>query len=118
MGSITDISDTEQWTVRNSLDERWGKDKVDLHIVDVDARLDPSDRELTECPALYWEQGESYFVILKTGHHRYRTQFHYGNREQFGSGITEYEELGECVLSLLRLQADHERSRTEEKDSD
>jgi hypothetical protein len=57
MSEIQDITDTEKWTVRNTIDERWGKDKVDLQIVDVDVRLSPVDRELTECPAFYWEQG-------------------------------------------------------------
>ena len=117
MSAIADITETEKWTVRNSLDERWGKDKVELHIVDVEARLDPADRELTECPALYWEQEDCHFVIIKTGDKHYRTQFYYGNREQFGTGIHEYEDLGDCVLSLLRLQADHELSQSEATDS-
>ncbi len=116
MGSIPDINDTEQRIVRSSLDERWGKDKVEFHLVDVEARLDPSDRELTECPALYWEQGDCHFVVIKTADNRYRTQFYYGNREQYGTGIHEYDELGDCVISLLRLQADHERDRQQEND--
>jgi len=118
MSTIPDISDTEKWSVRSTLDERWGKDKVELHIVDVEARLSPADRELTECPALYWEQGECHFVIIKTDQSRYRTQFYYGNREQFGTSIPEYDNLSECVLSLLRLQADHELKRAQEKEDE
>jgi hypothetical protein len=56
-------------------------------------------------------------VIIKTDQNRYRTQFYYGNREQYGTGIEEYSDLGDCVLSLLRLQSDHERIRNEEAES-
>lgn len=112
MSAIADITDTEKWTVRSSLDERRGKDKVDLHIVDIEARLDPADRELTECPALYWEQEDCHFVIIKTGEGRYRSQFYYANREQFGTGVHKYEDPGDCVQNLLRLQADHELSQS------
>jgi hypothetical protein len=117
MSAIPDITDTEIHTVRSILDERWSKDKVDLHVVDVEARLSPADRELTECPALYWEQGQCHFVIIKTDDSRYRTQFYYGNREQFGTGIPEYDNVGDCALSLLRLQADHESTRHEDNES-
>ena len=112
MSNIPDITETEQWTIQTSLDERWGKDVIALELVDVEARLDASDRELTECPAVYWQQGDCHFVILKTGDKSYRTQFYYGNREQFGTGIREYDDLAECVVSLLRLQADHESTRS------
>lgn len=114
MSTIPDINDTEKRIIRSCLDERWGKDSVDFQVVDVEARLDPSDRELTECPAVYWEQGKCHFVIIKTADNHYRTQFYYGNREQYGTGIHEYNDLGDCVLSLLRLQADHERDRQQE----
>jgi hypothetical protein len=112
MSNIPDITETEQWTIQTSLDERWGKDVVIPEIVDVEARLDPSDRELTECPAVYWQQGDCHFVIMKTDDHSYRTQFYYGNREQFGTGIREYQDLADCVVSLLRLQADYESTRS------
>jgi hypothetical protein len=112
MSDIPDITDTEHWTIKASLDERWGKDVITPELVDVEARLDPSDRELTECPALYWQQGDCHFVIMKTAERVYRTQFYYGNREQFGTGIREYEDITDCVVSLLRLQADHESSRS------
>jgi len=117
MSAIPDITDTEKHTVRQVLNERWGKDKVDMHLVDVEARLSPADRELTECPALYWEQGDCHFVLIKTDDSRYRTQFFYGNREQFGTGIHEYDNIGDCALSLLRLQADHESTRLAEQES-
>lgn len=112
MSAIADITDTEKWTVRSSLAERWGNDAVNPQIVDAEARLNPDDRELADCPALYWEHNGCHFGILKTGQRRYRTPFYYANREQFGTSVHEYEDLGDCVLNLLRLQADHERSQS------
>jgi len=112
MSDIPDITDTEHWTIRTSLDERWGKDVIIPELVDVEARLDPSDRELTDCPAVFWQHQDCHFIIMKTGEGSYRTQFYYGNREQFGTGIREYEDLADCVVSLLRLQADHESIRS------
>ena len=117
MNTIPAISDTEKWTVRSTLNERWGKDKVELHVVEVEARLSPADRKLTEYPALYWEQDKCHFVIIKTHDNCYRTQFYYTNREQFGTSIPEYDNLAECALSLLRLQADHALTLAEKQDS-
>lgn len=112
MSNIPNITETELWTIKSSLDERWGKDAITPEQVDVEARLDPSDRELTDCPAVYWQQDDCHFVIMKTADQAYRTQFYYGNREQFGTGIREYDDIAECVISLLRLQADYESTRS------
>jgi hypothetical protein len=118
MSAISDITDIEIGIVQSTLDERWGKNAVEPQVVDVEARLSKGDRELTECPALYWEQADCHFIIIKTDDSQYRTQFYYGNREQFGTSIPEYDNMGDCVLSLLRLQADHEITRAEEQDSE
>jgi len=112
MSDIPDITDTEHWTIKTSLDERWGTDVITPELVDVEARLDPSDRELTECPAVFWQYKDCHYIIMKTGENSYRTQFYYGNREQFGTGIREYEDLADCVVSLLQLQADHDSTRS------
>jgi len=81
MSDLPDFTDSEQWTIESSLDELWGKDVVKPEMVNVEARLDSSDRELTDCPAVYRQQGDCHFVIMKTGESSYRTQFYYGNRE-------------------------------------
>jgi len=112
MSDIPEINETELWTIKTSLAERWGKDAITTELVDVEVRLDPSDRELTDCPAIFWQHLDCHFVIMKTGDQTYRTQFYYGNREQYGTGIHEYGDIGDCVVSLLRLQADHESTRS------
>jgi len=107
MAEIPDISDTERWILETTLKERYGRD-VEFRLADAEIRLSPSDRELTNCPVVLWqdEQGCS-FVIFKTGDRSYRCQFFYRGYQQYGTGVKEYDDLSECVVSLLQAQADH-----------
>ena len=41
---------------------------------------------------------------------RYRSQFFYSVFEQFGTG-RDFDDIAECVVTTLRLQADHEKDR-------
>jgi len=107
MSSIPDIKDSELWILGTSLKERYGRE-VEIQLADTDVRLHAGDRELTPCPTFYWEAGDCHFVIFKTGEHLYRCQFYYQAYKQFGTGILEYDDLTECVVSLLQAQADHE----------
>lgn len=111
MANIPELTDLEKSIIQQTIDERWGKDKVKAEEVEVEIRLSPVDRTLTECPAMYWEYEDCKFVLAKTGENRYRSQFFYSVKDRFGTGIEEYTDLGDCVLYLLRLQADHESER-------
>ncbi len=42
---------------------------------------------------------------------RCRSQFHYSITEQCGTG-RDFDDLAECVVTTLRLQADHEKDRS------
>lgn len=79
--------------------------------IEADVQLDPADAGPVTCPGLYWSARGAHFVLVKAGEGRFRTQFFYGEQEQFGTGRLEYDDLGECVTVLLRLQSDHERTR-------
>lgn len=105
-----DFTDAERWTVETAVKERYGK-ALPVELADSDVRLDPGARELTTCPALYWSERGAHFIIIKTGTDRFRCQFFYSVREQYGTGREEYDDLLECVTTLLRLQADHEKER-------
>lgn len=63
---------------------------------------------MTLCPTLYWEVDGCHFVVCKTGDSKYHCQFFYGKNEQYGTGIDSYSDILECVISLIRVQADHE----------
>ena len=55
---------------------------------------------------LYWREDKAQFVIFKTGERTYRNQFFYSVLEQYGTGRDEYTDIGECVMTLLQVQAD------------
>ena len=108
--SIPDFTATERAIVEELLRERYGHD-VALELADAELRLDPAARELTSCPTFYWTERGAHFVVFKTAEQQYRNQFFYSVNEQYGTGRAEYDDIGECVGVLLKLQADHEKER-------
>ncbi len=46
------------------------------------------------------------FRVVKTAAERYRCQFFYWVHQMFGTGIEEYDNLTECVVTLLQIQVD------------
>jgi hypothetical protein len=107
MPEIPDITDSEQWILRTTLKERYGRD-MEIQDADAEIRLSPSDRELSGCPVVHW-RGEDgcNFVVFKTGDRNYRCQFFYRGYQQYGTGVPEYDDLSECLVSLLQVQADY-----------
>ncbi|MFA7240754.1 MAG: hypothetical protein WC091_11625 [Sulfuricellaceae bacterium] len=112
--TLPDFTDAERWCVETTLLERYGR-KVEVEQADIELRLDPVLPQLTLCPALYWKEGAA-FVISKIGDGRFRAQFFYSVREQYGTGREEYDDLAECVVTLLKLQADHEMARRKKQE--
>lgn len=110
MSKIPDFTDTERHVVQTTVNERYGK-PVEVLAADAEIRLFSDDRELTEVPVLYWQGRDCQFVIFKVGENHYRNQFFYSVKQQFGTGREEYDDIGDCVLTLLRVQADHESMR-------
>lgn len=111
MSTIPDFTESELDVIREAMQERYGI-PPEIEHAESEIRLETEDRELANCPTVYWQARGCHFVLCKTGTGRFRNQFFYSVREQYGTGITEYTDLGECVLTLLRLQADHESQRT------
>ncbi|WP_413899279.1 hypothetical protein [Rhodoferax sp.] len=77
-------------------------------LADSELKLDPGTDDLTICPTLYWSERGAHFVVCKVAHDRYRCQFYYADADQYGTGHVDYTDLRRCVLTLLRVQADHE----------
>lgn len=105
--TIPDFTEAELWIIRKTLDERYRK-SIEITQADAEMRLDLHSSELTECPAVFWQEGAVNFVVVKTGERRYRTQFFYRVHQQFGTGIDEFDDLSECMVTVLQVQADHE----------
>ena len=106
---IPDFSDAERQRAAGLLEKRYGR-TVTIELADSELLLEPG-APLTSCPTLYWAERGAHFVVCKVAGDRYCGRFFYTDAEQFGTGRKEYNDLGECVLSLLRVQSDHERER-------
>lgn len=105
--SFPDFTEAERRLVGQTLLERYGK-TIPLQFADAELQLTPGSENLTTCPALYWEEEGTGFVIFKTGT-SFRCQFFYSETQQYGTGRDSYDNLGDCVITLLQVQADHER---------
>ena len=106
--TIPDFTNAEQKLVSATLFERYGK-LVPFQLADSELQLDAGSDELTICPTIYWAERGAHFVVCKVAPDRYRCQFFYSETEQYGTGHDEYNSLGDCVLTLLQVQSDHER---------
>jgi len=107
MAAIPDITETELWLIDTTLRERYGR-KMAVEWGDAEIRLSPADRELTPCPICHWQVDECHFVVFKTGDRSYRCQFFYRLYQQYGTGRQEYDDLAECLVDLLQVQADYD----------
>ncbi len=106
--NVPDFTEAEQKMVSAELFQRYGK-PVTLQLADSELQLDPASTELTLCPTLYWTERGAQFVICKIDEGRFRSQFFYSDADQYGTGKEEYQGLHTCVVTLLQVQADHER---------
>ena len=106
MDQIADYNDSEMWIIRTSVRERYSHN-VELMMADSELRLETGSTELTICPTIVWEDAGATLAIFKTSEDRYRPQFYYKGHEQYGTGKKEFNDLGECVITLLQVQADH-----------
>ena len=108
--SLPDFTDNEYQLVNQILLERYNR-IVPLQAVEVELLLKPEDKMPTPCPALYWSELGAEFVVAKMGDQRFRSQFFYSPSEIFGTGRDVYDNLGDCMTTLLKLQADHHGTR-------
>lgn len=104
------MTDTERWVVTHAVKERFGKD-VPIEDVETEIRLHLDHRELTLCHSFYWNERGCHFVLSKTGESRYRSMFFYRIRDRFATGREEYDDIGDCVTTLMKMQADEEAKR-------
>jgi len=112
MTAIPDFTEAERRLFSAALRERYGQ-AVEVEDVETEIRLMPADRELTVCPALYWEDGERCrFVVSKTGVDKFRSMFFWSIKDRFATGKDEYDNLGDCLVTTLKMQEEAARRRT------
>jgi len=108
-----EFDDAERWVIDSALRERYGH-RVGTQLADTELRLGAEGGPPRACPTIYWEERGAAFVVVKVDDGRFRAMFFYPDdplEEQYGSGKPEYDDLLECVNSVLRVQADHEKER-------
>jgi hypothetical protein len=106
---IPDFTETELWAVRGTLKERYGKE-VEPQLADTEVMLGGTDG-MAWCPALFWSAKAANFTIVKIGPKRFRAYFYYHPEHQLGTGIDSYDEIGDCVISVLQVESDHMRKQ-------
>lgn len=117
MSGIPEFSAADIKLVQATLKERFGAqvaDGVEIKEVETEIRLSPGDRELTVCPALFWIVGDCAFVVSRTGQAEYRAMFYYSVKDRFATGRETYDNLGDCVISLLKVQEEEDAKRRAE----
>jgi len=105
---IPDFTDNELWVVRSTLKERYGKE-VELQFADTEVML--GSEGITWCPTLFWSARGANFIIVKTGAKSYKAIFYFHPEHQLGTGIDSYDDIAECVVSALQVEADYIRAQ-------
>jgi hypothetical protein len=106
--SILDFTDSELKLTTQTLLERYGR-MVALQTADAEIQLNPDSEDLTLCPVIYWEERGAHFVVFKLETNLFKAQFFYNETTQYGTGKESFDNLGDCVITLLQVQADHEQ---------
>lgn len=114
MSPVPDFTEAEQWSVETTLNERWPGQHHDIQLADVEIKMYPQDRQLTVCPAVFWEHDTTSFVIIKVAEKTYRSQFYYRGFQQYGTGKTDYDDITDCIVTMLQVHADKEAKDREE----
>ena len=107
MALIEDFSKSELWVIEETLKERYDH-PIEIQQGEAELRLDPHSSELSPCPVIFWLENGYNFVVAKIGDRRYRAQFFLRVHQHFGTGIDEFSDISECVVTLLQVQADHQ----------
>ncbi len=113
---IEDFSPTELDVVKTTLTERFGQE-IPVELGDAEIRLYPDDRELVTRPVMYWASPEddSKFFIAKVKNNEFRCQFFYRGYQQYGTGKDRYDNVGDCVISMLQVHTEHEEAKKQEQ---
>jgi hypothetical protein len=108
--TIAGFTPTERAITLATLKERYGF-PVDIACGTAQIALGEESGALTECPVCTWNVADINFVVFKLGASRFRAQFYTADNEQYGVGRSEFDNLGDCVITLLQVQTTHEEER-------
>lgn len=104
---IKPFSARERNLVSQTLLERFGH-VVALQPVDAELQLNLLKEEFALCPSIMWQENGANFIVFKTGDERFRCLFYFNEALLFGTGKDEFDNLGDCVITLLQVQSEQE----------
>ena len=103
---VPDFSNDELRLISATLRERFGRE-VPLERADTELRLNPASTEITACPTVYWEVDNCHFLISKIDKSHFHATFYYRLYQQYGTQKKRYDDLFDCIVSLLKAQEEH-----------
>ena len=104
---IKPFSARERNLISQTLLERFGH-AVALQPVDAELQLNLLKEEFALCPSIAWTENGAHFIVFKTGDERFRSLFYFNEALLFGTGKDEFDNLGDCVVTLLQVHTDQE----------
>ena len=110
MSSIAEFAENELDQIKDILTQTYQKD-VEIQLADCDILLKPEDHETCNCPTVFWYKDGVNFMVSKLSAMNYKAQFFYTPHEQFGTNISQYNNLSQCVAAVLQSQDDHQREK-------
>ena len=111
MDSIPNFTPAETETVRQLVHQRY-QETIEIQLADSELMLDLKREQRVDCSTLFWHMHGANFAVIRSGMNRYRCQFFYTPHDRHSTGQKEFESLEQCVITLLQVQADHERNHS------
>ena len=87
---------------KDIINQRWRG--VDIDLADVEVSRNSSSESLPY-PAIVWEASKCTFVVIKVDESAYKCIYYYLGTQRFDTGVNEYDDLHDCVLSIMKVQA-------------
>lgn len=102
-----DFTKDEIRLITATLKERYVRD-IEVQQADAEIRLNPAIPELTECPIAFWEVDNCHFLIARADKHHFINHFYYRLYQTYGTEKKRYDDLFDCIVSLLKSQQEYE----------
>ena len=94
-----DFTQSELDTIQKHVDDRWREKDHGVHLCDIEG-------DWKEQPGAVWEHKHYTFIVIKLGAFNYRSLFYFLRDKRFDAGVDQYNDLDECVDSIMKAQAD------------
>lgn len=112
---IPDFTESELRVSATARIERYGEE-VELQLADTEMQNmqnkqnNKDSNEKVDCPVILRHQGAS-FIASKMGEKRFPARYFYTPRKQFSAAEDGCAEVGDCLLAVPMVQADHQAQK-------